>query len=137
MNSASRASLEPDSGSDRSVESGIGCLCATERVVSVDRAARYLSNFGNELEKEKIQRQVTEDVGSRELLRERYRVGVRRPNRRHGSRGHVYVGIPRGIIGVLTDPGDQANQEEILAGDEAPGLGLQAEVVHIQRVAAA
>jgi hypothetical protein len=52
-------------------------LFATKGVVSVDGAAGYLSNFGVQLEKQKVHGQIGEDIGSRQALRKCDRTRVR------------------------------------------------------------
>ena len=77
MCSASRASLESESSSDRSVDSGIGCLLATEGIVSVDGSTGYLTNFAGKLQNQKVHRQVRENIGAGQILRERDRASIR------------------------------------------------------------
>src|SRR3954467_8633892 len=83
MYSASRASLEAESCSDRPVDSGIGWLLAIESVVSVDGTARHLSNFAGDLEKQKVHRPTGENIGPCEARRCRYRPGIRGRGRRY------------------------------------------------------
>src|SRR5512132_4214653 len=103
MYCASRASLESESSSDRSVDSGIGCLLATEGVESVNGATGYLSNFAGELEKQKVHRHIREDVGAGKVLRDRDRTSVGGGTRRDRSRGNVGADIGRSIVLVLTE----------------------------------
>src|ERR1043165_5909753 len=110
MNSASRASLESESNSDRSVESGIGWLFATKGVVSVNGTAGDLSNFGVELEKQKVHRQIAEDVGPGQALRKRDRAGVRRRSRRHCTRRDVRTNVSRRVVLVLTETRGEADE---------------------------
>src|SRR5207237_1976333 len=102
MYSASRTSLEPESSSDRSVESGIGCLLATERIESVDGAARDLSNFGVDLEKQQVHGQISEKVTSRQVLREGHRTGIGGRTRRYRTRSDVRANVGRRVVFILT-----------------------------------
>src|SRR5947207_12252658 len=107
MYSTSRASSESESSSDRSVDSGIGCLLATEGIVSVDCAARYLSNFAGELQKQKVHRRIGKDIRSGKILRDGYGTRVRGRAWRERPRGDVSTDIGRRIILVLTEAGSQ------------------------------
>src|ERR1700682_2428728 len=82
MYPASRASLEPESSSDRSVDSGIGCLLAIESVVRVDGATGYLSNFAGQLKKQKVHRQIRKDIRACQVLCKRDRTSVGRGRQR-------------------------------------------------------
>src|SRR5436853_270849 len=114
MSSASRWSLEPESSSDRSVDSGIGCLLATESVVGVYGTARNLSNFGVELEKQKVHGQIGKNVGTGQVLRNRDRTCVRGRGGRHRSSRDVRTDVGGRVIFVLTDAGRQAEQNQAL-----------------------
>src|SRR5690242_2913675 len=132
MNCASRASLESESNSDRSVESGIGWLFATKGVVSVNGAAGDLSNFGVELQKQKVHRQIAENVRPRQVLRNRDRTGVRGGSWGHSASRNVRTHISRGVVLVLTDAGREAEEDQALAGGKTPGLGFETEVVDVE-----
>src|SRR2546423_3759029 len=134
MYSASRTSLEPESSSDRSVESGIGCLLATEGVVSVDGAAGNLSNFGVDLEKQQVHGQITKNVCPRQALRESYRTCVGSRGRRYSTSGNVRANVSRSVVFVLTDTGGEPKENQTLAGRYAPCLRLEAEVIDVERV---
>src|SRR5215210_7877086 len=103
MYSASRPSLEPEADSDCSVDPGIVCLLSTKRVESVDRAARYLTNFGVQLEEQKVHGQVGKDVRAGQILCNRlgYR-GVECRNRGYSARGDVRPDVSGRFILVLT-----------------------------------
>src|SRR5205085_696707 len=131
MNSASRWSLEPESSSDRSVDSGIGCLLATESVVGVYGTARNLSNFGVELEKQKVHGQIGKNVGTGQILRNRDRTRVRGwTQQRPGC--NVRTDIGRRIVLVLTDSSREPEENQTLAGGYAASVGLQAKVVDVE-----
>src|SRR3954447_5035093 len=116
MYSASRASLEAESSSDRPVDSGIGWLLAIESVVSVDGTARHLSNFAGDLEKQKVHRHIGENIGPGQTLRQRDRSGVGGARRRNGARRDVRADVRRGVVLVLTQAGCEAEQQQALAG---------------------
>src|SRR5580765_4152447 len=126
MYSASRSSLEPESSSDRSVDSGIGCLLATEGIESVDRATGYLSNFAGELQKQKVHRHIGEDVRAGQVLRESRCRGIGRRGRWNRSRSNVSANIRRCIVLVLTEPRGEPEEQQTLAGNNTPCLGLEA-----------
>src|SRR3954468_2358265 len=108
MYSASRASLEAESSSDRSVDSGIGWLLAIEGVVSVDGTARHLSNFAGQLEKQKVHRQIAENIGAGQILRQRDRPCVRgRRAEWNGARRDVRAGVGRRVVLVLAEASRQ------------------------------
>src|SRR3954467_10686120 len=137
MYSASRASLEAESCSDRPVDSGIGWLLAIERVVSVDGTARHLSNFAGDLEKQKVHRHIGENIGPGEALRYRYRTGIRGRGRPYRASRDVRADVRGCVILVLTEAGCQPEQQQALAGRHAPRLRLQTELVDQQRIASA
>src|SRR5678815_4725484 len=68
MYSASRPSLEPEADSERTVDSGVVSLLSTKRVEGIDRSTRYLTNFGVQLEKQKVHGQVGKDVRAGHVL---------------------------------------------------------------------
>src|SRR5215210_6237926 len=115
MYSASRGSLEPESSSDRSVDSGIGCLLATESIESVDGATGYLSNFTGKLQKQKVHRQIREHVGTGDLLRKRDRTRIRCGSRRDRSCGNVSANVRRGFVGILTGTCGEPDEQQALA----------------------
>src|SRR3954465_2687007 len=132
MNSASRASSETESSSDRPVDSGIGWLLAIEGVVSVDGSTGYLSNFARQLEKQKVHRQIRENVRPGQILRQRDRRGGHSARGRNRARGNVSADIGGGVILVLTETGRQSKQQQALAGRDAPRFGLEAQVVDVE-----
>src|SRR4051812_14882826 len=137
MYSASRASSETESSSDRSVDSGIGWLLAIEGVVSVDGTARHLSNFAGQLEKQKVHRQIGENIGAGQILRQRDSRCVGGGSRRYGALSDVRADVGRRIVLVLAEAGRQTEQQQALARRDAPRLRLQAEVVHVEQVSTA
>src|SRR3954468_10099933 len=137
MYCASRPSLEAETDSDRSVDSGVGSLLSTERVVGVDRSTGYLTNFAGELEKQKVHRQIGENVGAGQILYQRHRTSIRGWSWRNRTRRYVRADVGRRVVLVLAETGCQAEQQQALAADNSPGFGFQAEIVYVKRVTAA
>src|SRR3954454_9537317 len=132
MYSASRVSLEAESSSDRSVDSGIGWLLAIEGVVSVDGTARHLSNFAGKLEKQKVHGKIGEDVGAGQVLRQGDWPCVRSGRRRYCASRNVSADVGRRIVLVLAETGRQAEHQQALARRHTPRLRLQAQVVDVE-----
>src|SRR3954468_22293122 len=111
MYCASRPSLEAETDSDRSVDSGVGSLLSTERVVGVDRSTGYLSNFARELEKQKVHRQVGENVGAGQILYQCHRTSVRGRSWRNRTRRYMRADVGRCVVLVLTEAGGEAKEQ--------------------------